>query len=43
LGLAKANVGTTSAVMMNGIVDIAAGLGLILVGFVVMRKKAIAA
>ena len=40
LGLAKANVGNVNAVMMNGIVDIILGLGLVLTGFVTFKKAA---
>ena len=43
LGLARTNVGTSKAVMVNGIVDIILGLGLVLGGFVLLRKKASAA
>jgi hypothetical protein len=43
LGLAKANVGTVKAVRVNGIVDIIVGLGLILGGFVLLRKSSSAA
>ncbi len=40
LGLAKANIGNVNAVMMNGIVDIILGLGLVLTGFVTFKKVA---
>lgn len=40
LGLAKSNIGLTSSVMMNGIVDIVLGFGLILVGGTMLVKKA---
>jgi len=43
LGLAKTNMGTVKAVRTNGIVDIVVGLGLILGGFVLLRKNASAA
>jgi len=43
LGLAKANIGTVKAVRVNGIVDILVGLGLVLGGFVLLRKTASAA
>lgn len=39
LGLARANIGTVKTVRMNGIIDIIIGLGFVLSGFVVMRKK----
>jgi hypothetical protein len=39
LGLARANVGTASLVRMLGIVNILAGLGLCLAGFVLLRKS----
>jgi len=40
LGLAKANIGNVNAVRMNGIVDIAVGIGLLLTGIVLYRKSA---
>jgi hypothetical protein len=40
LGLARSNVGTAKAVMVNGIVDIIVGAGLIVGGYVLLRKKA---
>jgi hypothetical protein len=43
LGLAKANIGTVKAVRTNGIVDIVLGLGLVLGGFVLLRKNSSAA
>lgn len=43
LGLAKTNMGTVKAVRTNGIVDIVVGLGLVLGGFVLLRKNASAA
>jgi len=42
LGLAKANYGTVKVVRMMGIVDIAIGLGLVLGGFVLLRKSSAA-
>jgi len=42
LGLAKANVGTVSAVRTNGIIDIILGVGLVLTGVVIFRQKAAA-
>ena len=42
LGLAKSNMGTVKAVRTNGIVDIVVGLGLVLGGFVLLRKNAAA-
>jgi hypothetical protein len=38
LGLARSNVGTAKMVMTNGIIDIILGLGLVLGGFVLLRK-----
>jgi hypothetical protein len=38
LGLAKANIGTTKFVRLNGIIDIIVGLGLILAGVGLLRK-----
>jgi hypothetical protein len=38
LGLARANAGTANAVMVNGIVDICVGLGLVLAGLGLLRK-----
>jgi hypothetical protein len=38
LGLARSNVGTAKMVMTTGIVDIIAGVGLVLVGFALLRK-----
>jgi hypothetical protein len=38
LGLAKANIGTTKMVRTTGIVDILAGVGLVLAGFALLRK-----
>jgi hypothetical protein len=43
LGLAKSNMGTVKAVRTMGIVDIVVGLGLVLGGFVLLRKNASAA
>jgi hypothetical protein len=43
LGLAKANVGTTQNVRVNGIIDIILGLGLVLAGVVLLRKNPSAA
>jgi hypothetical protein len=43
LGLARTNVGTAKAVMTNGIIDIVVGLGLVLGGFVLLRKTSSAA
>jgi hypothetical protein len=43
LGLAKANMGTVKAVRTMGVVDILVGLGLILSGFVLLRKSQSAA
>jgi hypothetical protein len=40
LGLAKANIGTVKAIRMIGIAEIAIGLGLVLGGFVLLRKNA---
>jgi predicted PurR-regulated permease PerM len=40
LGLAKANVGTVNNVRINGIVDIVLGVGFVLIGIVLFRKKA---
>jgi hypothetical protein len=40
LAVAKANYGTVKVVRMMGIVDIAIGLGLVLGGFVLLRKNA---
>ena len=39
LGLARANVGTASMVRMLGIVNIIAGLGVMMAGFVLLRKS----
>jgi hypothetical protein len=39
LGLAKANIGTAKFVRTNGIIDIIAGLGLVLTGIVLLRKS----
>jgi hypothetical protein len=39
LGLAKANMGTVKAVRTMGIVDIVVGLGLVVGGFVLLRKN----
>jgi hypothetical protein len=38
LGLAKANMGTIKATRTNGVIDIIAGAGLVLTGFVILRK-----
>jgi hypothetical protein len=43
LGLAKSNMGIVTAVRTNGIVDIVVGLGLVLGGFVLLRKSSSAA
>ena len=43
LGLAKANIGVVKAVRTMGIVDIVVGLGLVLGGFVLLRKTSAAA
>jgi hypothetical protein len=40
LGLAKANIGTVSAVRTMGYVDIVIGLGMVLGGIVMFRKSA---
>ena len=42
LGLSKANIGNVKFVRVSGIVDIAAGLGLVLAGVVLFRKPAAA-
>ena len=39
LGLARSNIGTASLVRMLGIVNIFAGVGLVLAGFVLYRKN----
>lgn len=39
LGLAKSNVLTAQSVMMNGILDLVIGIGLLLGGMVMMRKS----
>lgn len=39
LGLAKANIGTAKFVRTCGIIDIVAGLGLVLAGLVLLRKN----
>lgn len=39
LGLARSNMGVASLVRMLGIVNIIAGLGLVMVGFVLYRKS----
>jgi len=39
LGLARTNMGVASLVRMLGIVNIIAGLGLVVVGFVALRKS----
>lgn len=38
LGLAKSNMGFTSFVIMSGAIDIVLGLGLLAVGFAIIRK-----
>jgi hypothetical protein len=40
LAVAKANIGTCKVVRITGIVDIMVGLGLVLGGFVLLRKSA---
>ncbi|MFA5309096.1 MAG: hypothetical protein WC370_06375 [Dehalococcoidales bacterium] len=40
LGLAKANIGTVKAIRIMGIADIIIGAGLVLGGFVMLRKSA---
>jgi len=40
LGLAKANIGTVKAIRMIGYVNIAIGIGMAFVGFVLYRKSA---
>jgi len=40
LGLAKANVLTAQSVMLNGILDLVIGIGLLLGGMVMVRKSA---
>ena len=40
LGLAKANIGTVSAIRMMGYADIIIGLGMVLGGYVLFRKSA---
>jgi hypothetical protein len=40
LGLAKANLGTVKAVRINGIVDIAVGLGLLFTGIALFARRA---
>jgi hypothetical protein len=39
LGLAKSNIGTAKFVRTNGLIDIIVGLGLVLAGFVLLRKS----
>lgn len=39
LGLARANIGLTSFVMMSGIIDIILGIGLVLTGMLLMKKQ----
>jgi len=39
LGLARSNIGTASAVRLNGIIDIILGLGVILAGLAILRKE----
>ena len=41
LGLAKSNVGTSGFAMMNGIVDIVLGIGLILAGLALYMKPSV--
>ncbi len=43
LGLAKSNIGTAKFVRLNGLIDILVGLGLVLAGFVLLRKSQSAA
>jgi hypothetical protein len=43
LGLAKTNIGTATFVRTTGIIDIVAGLALVLAGFVLLRKNVKAA
>lgn len=43
LGLAKANIGTVNFILLNGVIDIIVGLGLVLAGFTLLRKSMSAA